>query len=76
MRCSSSREVSSKRRSSSSEFGLRLLLFLSIILQELADVTYFAANVEEHTEDSNDILPLDDRLTAGRPHRGNLRPTA
>ena len=51
-----SREVSSRLRSSSSEFGLRLFLFFSIVLQETSDVSNLAADVEQHTEDSIDIV--------------------
>src|SRR2546421_8704581 len=73
MRSRRSREVSSRLRSSSSEFGLCLFFFLSIVLQKMANVGKLATNVEEHREHSIDIFPLDNLRSPPRPHLGILR---
>jgi len=39
----------------------------------MADVSKLATDVEEHAEDSIDILALDDRRSSRRPHVENLR---
>jgi hypothetical protein len=73
MRSWRSRDVSSKRLSSSSDFGLRLFLFFSIVLEQTPSFDDLAVDVEKHSEDSIDIRTLNELRLAPGPHAASVR---